>query len=66
MSNEQQTFDSAVQAHQAGDLARAEQLYRQVLTDNPQHADALRLLGMLVRRQGKPEQAVAYIREALK
>jgi len=66
MSTLQQTFDSAVQAHKAGDLPRAKQLYRQVLTDDPRHADALHYLGLLVRRQGHPEQAVEYIRQALR
>ena len=65
MSNSQHTFDSAVRSHQAGDLLRAEQLYRQVLADDARHADALHHLGLLCRQQGNSEQAVAYIRQAL-
>jgi len=65
-SRVQQTFDHAVQAHKAGDLPGAEQLYRQVLADDPGHVDALHYLGLLVRRQGHPEQAVDYIRQALR
>ena len=38
-----QAMAIAVGHHQAGRLAAAEQLYRQVLAVNPHHADALHL-----------------------
>ena len=65
MSDLQQTFDSAVRSHQAGDLRRAEQLYRQMVADDARHADALHHLGLLCRQQGDAAQAVTYIRQAL-
>ena len=42
-----QTFQIAVQHHQAGRLADAEALYRQILAAQPGHADALHFLGAL-------------------
>ena len=51
------TLQAALAAHQQGDLARAEQLYRQILAagDDP---DALQLLGALKARQGDHNEAI--------
>ncbi len=43
----QTLFAAAVQHHQAGRLAEAEPLYRQILTTNPDHADSHHLLGVI-------------------
>jgi tetratricopeptide (TPR) repeat protein len=51
----EQDFASAVQYHQAARLSEAERLYRRVLARQPNHADALHLLGVLgaqIRRFG--------------
>jgi tetratricopeptide (TPR) repeat protein len=61
----QQAFDLAVQHHQAGRLQEAEQLYRQVLAQQPNHAEALHLLGVLAGQGGRNELAVDLIRRAV-
>jgi len=55
----------AVQHHQAGNLQAAEQIYRQILAVEPQHADALHLLGVVALQVGKPEVAVEHITRAI-
>jgi len=51
--------------HQAGRLPEAEALYRQILQGQPNHPDALHLLGVLVHQAGKHEMAVEYISRAI-
>ncbi|SMH45426.1 tetratricopeptide repeat protein [Azospirillum agricola] len=55
----------ALAHHQAGRLMEAEQGYRAVLTTDPQHADALHLLGVLALQTGQPATAVELIGQAL-
>jgi hypothetical protein len=43
----QQDFNLACQHHQAGRLEEAERLYRQVLAQQPGHAQAMHGLGLL-------------------
>ena len=40
----------ALQHHQAGQLPQAEQIYRQILEVEPNHADAWHLLGVLAHK----------------
>ncbi|MEP6670072.1 MAG: tetratricopeptide repeat protein [Chthoniobacter sp.] len=61
----QQAFELAFQHHQAGRLADAEALYRQVLTVQPNHADALHFLGVIAHQAGRPDLAVDLIRQAI-
>lgn len=61
----QQAFDLAVQHHQAGHLAQAEALYREVLAAEPRHADALHLLGVTAHQAGKNDVAVELITQAI-
>ncbi|WP_158930248.1 tetratricopeptide repeat protein, partial [Acidisphaera sp. S103] len=58
-------FAAAVQHHQAGHLADAERLYRQVLAVNAGHADSLHLLGVVALQAGRPELAVDLIGQAI-
>ncbi|MBI2772629.1 MAG: tetratricopeptide repeat protein [Burkholderiales bacterium] len=51
--------------HQAGRLAEAEAIYRQVLQAEPHNADALHLLGLLARQVGRGDVAIALIGQAL-
>ena len=55
----------AIQHHQAGRLQAAEQIYRQILAVEPNHADALHLLGVIASQAGKHEVAVEYIGRAI-
>ena len=56
----------AVQHHQAGRLRAAEQIYRQVLAVDPNHAaDALHLLGVIAIQVGRYDSAVEHIKRAI-
>lgn len=58
------TIQSALAHHQAGRLAEAERHYRRLIAQNPNHADALHLLGMLASQAGKPQAAFDLISRA--
>jgi predicted O-linked N-acetylglucosamine transferase (SPINDLY family) len=64
-SNLGQMFQEALAHHQAGHLAEAERRYRQILAQQPQHAEAWHLLGALAAQVGQREVAVELIRRAL-
>jgi tetratricopeptide (TPR) repeat protein len=59
------TFESAKQHHQAGRLAEAQSLYRQILSEQPNHADALQFLGYAIYQSGSASEAVDYIKRAI-
>ena len=61
----QQAFDAALQRHQAGRLAEADAIYRQILVAQPDHANALHLLGVIAHQSGHHELAVEWIRQAI-
>ena len=61
----QQAFELGLQHHQAGRLREAEQLYRQVLVQQPKHFDALHLLGVIAHQVGRNDIAVDLIRRAI-
>jgi tetratricopeptide (TPR) repeat protein/SAM-dependent methyltransferase len=58
-------FASAVQHHQAGQLAQAEGLYRQILAIDKDHVDSLHFLGVLAHQVGRNDAAVEYIGKAI-
>ena len=60
-----QAFDLALQHHQAGRLAEAEPLYRQILAADPRHSDALHLLGVIAHQVGQHVPAIDLIRQAI-
>jgi protein O-GlcNAc transferase len=59
-------LDSGQQALQAGDLTRAEQLFRQYLSQNPSSGQALSNLGAICARREQFSEAVALYEKALK
>jgi protein O-GlcNAc transferase len=63
--NLNQVLETALQHHLAGRLPQAEALYRQILQQNPQHAEALHLLGMVAAQAGQTDAAVNLIRYAI-
>src|SRR4051812_39464687 len=56
---------SAVAAHQAGRLDSAEELYQQVLKQDPANPDAWHLLGLAAYQSGRAEQAADLMRRAI-
>lgn len=63
--NIQEQLESGLSNHQAGRLAEAESACREVLRQQPDHAEALNLLGTLVAQQGRWDAAAELIRRAI-
>ena len=61
----EQAMQLASQQQSAGRLAEAEQLLRQILQQQPRHAHALHLLGVVIWQGGQQQQALALIEQAL-
>ena len=61
-----QLLQTALRHHQEGRLPQAETLYRQILQKNPDHPDALHLLGTLYHQTGNNEVAVEFISRAMR
>jgi tetratricopeptide (TPR) repeat protein len=55
----------AVRYHQGGQLEQAARIYRAVLSRQPDHVDALHLLGVVALQQGNSSQAVELIGRAI-
>jgi protein O-GlcNAc transferase len=60
-----QVVDAAFAHHEAGELEQAEALYRQALAEDPEHAEALHLLGLIAYQQGNSPKAIELISRAL-
>ena len=58
-------FQQGLAAHQKGELAQAQTAYEAVLAANPQHFDALHLLGVIAAQTEQPSRAVALISQAI-
>jgi len=56
---------TALDLHQAGDLIAAAARYQAILKDDPDQADALHLLGVLLKDSGRPEDGVGLIERAV-
>jgi Flp pilus assembly protein TadD len=63
--NSQDTLLLAMHHHQAGRLADAEKLYRQILTADPNNVDGLTLLGIVAYQAGNPTMAIQLIQRAI-
>jgi predicted O-linked N-acetylglucosamine transferase (SPINDLY family) len=63
--NIQEAFNLALKLHQAGKLAEAEAMYRQILAFQPEHADSLHLIGVIAFQSGRPDAAVESILQAV-
>jgi len=60
-----QLLQEALRLHQAGRLGEAETCYRQILTQQPKHPDALHYLGLLAYQRGDYETAANLIGESV-
>ena len=61
----QETVNRAIQYHTEGALQKAEVIYHQVLDMQPNHFDAMHLLGVIAHQVGNNEKAVDLIGRAL-
>jgi protein O-GlcNAc transferase len=58
-------LNDAMMMHRSGQLAEAETIYRRILEDDPNHSDALHLLGVLASQAGRHDLAVRIIHQAI-
>ncbi|MGA2584982.1 MAG: tetratricopeptide repeat protein [Tepidisphaeraceae bacterium] len=63
--NVDQEIQRAIQHHQAKQLAEAEAIYRRILQQNPNHPDALRLLGMVAMQTGHSDAAIELLSRSI-
>jgi tetratricopeptide (TPR) repeat protein len=63
--NSKDALSLARRRHRAGKLDEAEKIYRQVLQKQPNHSEALHLLGALVGQRGDTEAAIDLIRRSI-
>jgi tetratricopeptide (TPR) repeat protein len=59
------TLEQALGHHQAGRLGEAEAVYREILKAEPENADALHMLGVVVFQAGRGDEAVGFIEHSL-
>src|SRR5260221_3864622 len=60
-----QAFALALQHHQAGQLAEAEALYRQIVAMQPQHAEARHHLGIVACQASRHEIGAKLLRQGI-
>ena len=61
----QQTYREAIEHHRAGRLPQAEALYRQILSQDPNHADANGMLGVIAAQVGRHADAETLFARAI-
>ncbi len=57
--------EQALKFHDLDDLVSAEQIYKDILTLDPSHAEALHFLGLICYQRGKYSAAIDYIEKAI-
>ncbi|MEX0678161.1 MAG: tetratricopeptide repeat protein [Pirellulales bacterium] len=65
MSTIPELLRSAVQLHKGGQFDQARRIYEQLLELDPNHADALNLLGLIGWQTGQYARAVEHLRKAI-
>ncbi len=60
-----QAMQKGLRHHRAGQLSEAETIYREVLAQNPDHIDALHLLGVIAHQVNRDDIAEQLIRRAI-
>lgn len=61
----QEALELAIRHHQSGRLSEAESLYRSILKTQPNHPDALHLLGLIAQHAKQHAAAIDLIRRAI-
>ena len=65
MSTANDLIDSAFERHQAGDLDKAETLYHEALSAEPDSLNGLQLLGLLFHQRGRTVEAITLLNQAI-
>ena len=60
------TLNNGIEAHKAGQIQKADNLYTNILNSNPMHPDANHNKGVLMASNGKEEEALPFFEKALK
>jgi protein O-GlcNAc transferase len=58
-------IELGIQHHQAGRLAEAAAVYREIIAQHPNHSDALHLLGIATHQQGNHQAAIEFLDRAI-
>ncbi|GIS65892.1 MAG: hypothetical protein CM1200mP4_2400 [Rhodospirillaceae bacterium] len=58
-------LNTAIQYHSSGQLDAADESYKNLLTENPEHPDALHLYGVLNHQMGRSREGIELIKKAL-
>src|SRR5690349_11317131 len=64
-SHLQQWFAAATGHHRSGRVTEAAELYRQIVSADPNHADSWHLWGITAQQMGQPALAVERIQRAI-
>ena len=64
-NNLAETMQRGITLHQKGQLEEASHIYQQIISHNPQHFDALKLLGVLAYQRGENQLAIELISQSL-
>ncbi|MGD0389260.1 MAG: tetratricopeptide repeat protein [Tepidisphaeraceae bacterium] len=59
------TLQSALKLHQAGNLDQAEAIYRRLLARNPADSDALNLMGVVLSQRGRHQEGIELLGKAV-
>lgn len=60
----QELLSLAYEYHRAGQPADAEEIYKQIIAEDPAQPDALYLLGILLFQSGRKQEAAGYLQRA--
>jgi tetratricopeptide (TPR) repeat protein len=60
-----ETLAEGIACHQQGEVVKAVDIYRRILEEEPEHADALHLLGVCAMQLGQFDQSIELIGRAL-
>ncbi|MBF0587752.1 MAG: DUF2919 family protein [Magnetococcales bacterium] len=61
----EEAIQVAIDHHQNGELEKARDIYRQILTVEPDYPDALHLLGVIAHQAGRDDRALELIQRAI-
>src|ERR1700693_5712294 len=65
MRTASEAIHSAFERHQAGEIDKAEALYHEALSAEPNNLNGLQLLGLLIHQRGRSAEAVTLLNRAI-